>query len=76
MDKKFYLNRKMNVNLAAAWFWTSIARFTNRIVSYASKKAQRHVSRNIYLAHLMERENYSQSFQNQLVNISKEFGHS
>lgn len=76
MDKRFRLNARMNVNIIITNFWVVIARTATKIMSFASKRAERRLKRNLYLAQLMEKENYPQSFETQLVSISKEFGHS
>lgn len=76
MDKRFKLNARMNVNIIITNFWVMIARNATKIMSFASKHAERRIKRNLYLAQLMEKENYPQSFETQLVSISKEFGHS
>lgn len=76
MDKKFRLNARMNVNIIITNFWVTIAREATKVMNFASKRAERRLKRNLYLAQLMEKENYPQSFETQLVAVSKEFGHS
>ena len=76
MDKRFKLNARMNVNILITNFWVMVARETTKLVDFASKRAERRLKRNLYLSRLMEKENYPQTFETQLVSISKEFGHS
>lgn len=74
MDKRYKLNCRMNVNIIITNFWLEIASITKAISQYAAKHAERRTKRNIHLAKLMEKENYPQSFETQLVSISKEYG--
>lgn len=76
MDKRYRLNARMNTNIIITNFWVGIAREATKIMDFASKRAERRLKRNLQLAKLMEKENYPQSFETQLVSVSKEFGHS
>ena len=76
MDKRYRLNCRMNTNIIITNFWVTIARGATKISDFASSHAERRLKRNVHLAKLMEKENYPQSFETQLVSISKEFGHS
>lgn len=74
MDRRFKLNARMNVNIIITNFWVTIARNATKIMSFARKRAERRIKRNLYLSQLMEKENYPQTFATQLESISKEFG--
>ena len=76
MDRRFKLNARMNVNILITNFWVIVARKSTKLVDFAGKQAERRLKRNLYLARLMEKENYPQTFETQLAIISKEFGHS
>lgn len=74
MDKRYRLNCRMNTNIIITNFWLEIASIAKAISVYAAKHAERRLKRNVHLSKVMEKENYPQSFETQLVSVSKEYG--
>lgn len=76
MDKKLRLNCRLSVNIIIKDFWMGVVYANKAIEAYAAKHAAKRAKRCVQLSKAMERENYQQSFETQLVSIQKEYGHS
>lgn len=74
MDNKLRLNCRLSVSIIIKDFWIGVANVSKSINTYANKHAARRTKRCVQLSKAMEREKYSESFETQLVSISKELG--